>query len=184
MSRTISRRSISRITGVGAVDFHGQQKPAVRIQINPTVASAMGISLEDIRAAIGTATVDAPKGTLDGPKQSLTLDTTDQLFDAAAFESVIIAYRNGAPVRIRDVGKAINGVEDIRQAAWLGGQRAVIIDVHKQPGYNINADRRSSSRTHCRACNARCRPRSSCRFWATAPRRSAHRSATCSSPWR
>ena len=129
---------ISRITGVGQVDFHGQQKPAVRIQINPTVASAMGISLEDVRAVIGTATVNSPKGTLDGPKQSLTLDTTDQIFDAAAFESVIIAYRNGAPVRIRDIGKAIDGVEDIRQAAWLMGQRAVIIDVHKQPGYNIN----------------------------------------------
>ena len=129
---------ISRITGVGQVDFHGQQKPAVRIQINPTVASAMGVSLEDIRAAIGTATVDSPKGTLDGAKQSMTLDTTDQIFDAAAFESVIIAYRNGAPVRIRDIGKAIDGVEDIRQAAWLMGQRAVIIDVHKQPGYNIN----------------------------------------------
>jgi hydrophobe/amphiphile efflux-1 (HAE1) family protein len=129
---------ISRIRGVGVVDFHGQQKPAVRIQINPTVASAMGIGLEDVRAVIGTATVDAPKGTLDGPKQSLTLDTTDQIFDASVFESVIIAYRNGAPVRIRDVGKAINGVEDIRQAAWLGGQRAVIIDIDKQPGYNIN----------------------------------------------
>jgi hydrophobe/amphiphile efflux-1 (HAE1) family protein len=129
---------IARITGVGQVDFHGQQKPAVRIQINPTVASAMGIGLEDIRAAIGTATVDSPKGTLDGAKQSMTLDTTDQIFNAAAFESVIIAYRNGAPVRIRDVGKAIDGVEDIRQAAWLMGQRAVIIDVHKQPGYNIN----------------------------------------------
>jgi hydrophobe/amphiphile efflux-1 (HAE1) family protein len=129
---------ISRIRGVGVVDFHGQQKPAVRIQINPTVASAMGISLEDVRAAIGTATVDAPKGTLDGPKQSLTLDTTDQIFDASAFASVIIAYRNGAPVRVRDIGKAINGVEDIRQAAWLGGQRAVIIDIDKQPGFNIN----------------------------------------------
>jgi hydrophobe/amphiphile efflux-1 (HAE1) family protein len=129
---------ISRIRGVGVVDFHGQQKPAVRIQINPTVASAMGLSLEDVRAAIGTATVDTPKGTLDGPRQSLTLDTTDQLFDASAFEQVIIAYRNGAPVRIRDVGKAINGVEDIRQAAWLGSQRAVIIDIDKQPGYNIN----------------------------------------------
>jgi hydrophobe/amphiphile efflux-1 (HAE1) family protein len=129
---------ISRIRGVGVVDFHGQQKPSVRIQINPTIASAMGLSLEDVRAAIGTSTVDTPKGTLDGPKQSLTLDTTDQLFDASAFEQVIIAYRSGAPVRIRDIGKAINGVEDIRQAAWLGGQRAVIIDIDKQPGYNIN----------------------------------------------
>jgi multidrug efflux pump len=130
--------SIARISGVGQVDYHGQQKPSVRIQINPAVASSMGISLEDIRSAIGTATVDAPKGTLDGPKQSLTLDATDQLFDASAFDSVIIAYRNGAPVHVRDVGKAINGVEDIRQAAWVDGERAVIIDVHKQPGYNIN----------------------------------------------
>jgi hydrophobe/amphiphile efflux-1 (HAE1) family protein len=129
---------ISRITGVGLVDFHGQQKPSVRVQVDPRVASAMGLSLEDIRAAIGSATVNAPKGTLDGRKQSLTLDTTDQIFDASAFNSVIVAYRNGAPVRISDLGKAVNGVEDVREAAWLNGERAVIIDVHKQPGYNVN----------------------------------------------
>jgi hydrophobe/amphiphile efflux-1 (HAE1) family protein len=129
---------VSRITGVGLVDYHGQQKPSVRVQVDPALASSLGLSLEDVRAAIGTATVDAPKGTLDGPKQSLTLDTTDQLFDAAAFAQVIITYRNGAPVRIRDVGKAVNGVEDVRQAAWVMGQRAVLLDVHKQPGYNIN----------------------------------------------
>jgi multidrug efflux pump len=129
---------ISRITGVGMVDFHGQQKPAVRVQIDPSVASAMGLSLEDIRAAIGSATVNAPKGTFDGRKQSLTLDTTDQLFDASAFNAVIVAYRNGAPVRVSDLGKAVNGVEDVREAAWLNGERAIIIDVHKQPGYNVN----------------------------------------------
>jgi len=129
---------ISRITGVGMVDFHGQQKPAVRVQVDPSVASAMGLSLEDVRAAIGTATVNAPKGTLDGRRQSLTLDTTDQIFDASAFNSVIVAYRNGAPVRISDLGKAVNGVEDVREAAWLNGERAIIIDVHKQPGYNVN----------------------------------------------
>src|ERR1700681_4685049 len=129
---------ISRITGVGMADFHGQQKPAVRVQIDPSVASAMGLSLEDVRTAIGSATVNAPKGTLDGRKQSLTLDTTDQIFDASAFNSVIVAYRNGAPVRISDLGKAVNGVEDVREAAWLNGERAVIIDVHKQHGYNVN----------------------------------------------
>jgi hydrophobe/amphiphile efflux-1 (HAE1) family protein len=129
---------ISRITGVGLVDFHGQQKPAIRVQVNPSVATSMGMSLEDIRSAIATASVNSPKGTLDGPKRSLTLDTTDQIFDASAFNSVIIAYRNGAPVRVSDIGKAVDGVEDIREAAWLGGKRAVIIDVHKQPGYNIN----------------------------------------------
>jgi multidrug efflux pump subunit AcrB len=129
---------ISRVIGVGVVDYHGQQKAAVRIQINPQVASAMGISLEDVRAAINTATTDSPKGTLDGAKQSLTLDATDQIFDAATFAQVIVAYRNGAPVRIRDIGKAIDGVEDIRQAAWVMGRRAVIMDVDKQPGYNVN----------------------------------------------
>src|SRR5215471_2410896 len=129
---------ISRIIGVGVVDFHGQQKPAIRIQINPAAAAAIGISLEDVRAALATATVNSPKGTLDGPKQSLTLDTTDQVFDAATFNDAIIAYRNGAPVRVRDLGRAVSGVESTREAAWLGGRRAVIIDVHKQPGYNIN----------------------------------------------
>jgi len=129
---------LSRITGVGMIDYHGQQKPAIRVQINPAVASAMGVSLEEVRGAIVTATVNAPKGTLDGAKQSLTLDTTDQVFDAATFNSVIVAYRNGAPVRISDLGKAVEGVEEIREAAWLGGQRVVIIDVHKQPGYNVN----------------------------------------------
>ncbi|MBV9701995.1 MAG: efflux RND transporter permease subunit, partial [Methylobacteriaceae bacterium] len=129
---------LSRVTGVGVVDFHGEQKPAIRVQVNPTAVSALGLSLEDVRSALATATVNAPKGTLDGPKQSLTLDATDQLFDAATFNSVIVAYRNGAPVRVGDIGTALDGVEDIRQAAWLGGRRAVIIDVHKQPGYNIN----------------------------------------------
>ncbi|MGO4671073.1 efflux RND transporter permease subunit [Bosea sp. 2RAB26] len=129
---------ISRITGVGLVDFHGQQKPAVRVQVDPMAISALGLSLEEVRTALSTATVNAPKGTLDGPRQSLTLDATDQLFAASSFESVIIAYRNGAPIRVGDIGKAVDGVEDIRQAAWLGDKRAVIIDVHKQPGYNIN----------------------------------------------
>jgi multidrug efflux pump len=129
---------ISRIRGVGLVDYHGQQKPAIRVQINPAVASAMGLSLEEIRAGITTATVNSPKGTLDGQRQSLTLDTTDQIFDAATFNSVIVAYRNGAPVRIGDLGKAVEGAETIREAAWLGGRRVVIIDVHKQFGFNVN----------------------------------------------
>src|SRR5436853_1860433 len=126
---------ISRITGVGLVDYHGQQKPAIRIQVNPTVAAAMGLSLEDVRAGITTATINSPKGTLDGPRQSLTLDTTDQIFDASTFNSVIIAYRNGAPVRIGDLGRAVDSVEEIREAAWLGRQRVVIIDVHKLQGF-------------------------------------------------
>jgi hydrophobe/amphiphile efflux-1 (HAE1) family protein len=129
---------ISRIPGVGLVDYHGQQKPAIRVRINPMVASAMGVTLEDVRAALVTATVNSPKGTLDGARQSMTLDTTDQIFDASTFNSVIVAYRNGAPVHVSDLGRAVAGVENIREAAWLNGERAVVIDVHKQPGYNIN----------------------------------------------
>src|SRR5262249_52284454 len=129
---------IPPVAEVGLVDSRGQQRAAVRGKNTRWVASARGVSLEDVRGAIGTATVNAPKGTLDGAKQSLTLDTTDQVFDAETFNSVIVAYRNGAPVRIRDLGKAVEGVEAVREAAWLGGQRVVIIDVHKQPGYNIN----------------------------------------------
>ena len=129
---------ISRITGVGLVDLHGEQKPAIRVQVDPTAVAALGLGLEDIRAALASSTVNAPKGTLDGPRQSLTLDATDQLFDAASFNAVIIAYHNGAPVHVGDIGQAVDGVEDIHQAAWLGHQRAVIIDVHKQPGYNVN----------------------------------------------
>jgi multidrug efflux pump subunit AcrB len=128
---------LSRIPGVGLMDYQGQQKPAIRVQINPAVASAMDISLEDVRAVIATTTVDAPKGLLDGDKQSLTLDTTDQVFDVRTFNSAVVAYRKGAPVRVGDLGRAIDGPEMIRSAAWLNGQPAAIIDIHKQLGNNI-----------------------------------------------
>ena len=129
---------ISRIPGVGLVDFHGEQKAAVRVQIDPGAIAGLGLSLEDIRTALAGATVNMPKGVLDGPKRSLTLETSDQLQDATAFGAIVTGYHNGAAVRIRDVGRALDGVEDVRQAAWLGDKRVVIIDVHKQPGYNIN----------------------------------------------
>src|SRR5262252_4505496 len=174
---------ISRIKGVGLVDYHGQQKPAVRIRINPTVASAMGLSLEDIRAAITTATVNVPKGTLDGPKQSLTLDTTDQIFDAAAFNSVIVAYRNGAPVRVGDLGRAVDGVENIREAAWLGGERVVIIDVHKQFGYNVN-ETIELVKNSLPEIGSNLPPSIKLQVMGDAHRRSGPRSTTSRLPWR
>jgi multidrug efflux pump subunit AcrB len=128
---------LSRITGVGLIDYQGQQKPAIRVQIDPAVASAMDLSLEDVRAAIATTTVDAPKGLLDGAKQSMTLDATDQVFDAGTFNSAVITYRRGAPVRVADLRRAVDGPESIRSAAWLNGQLAAIIDIHKLPGSNI-----------------------------------------------
>jgi multidrug efflux pump len=130
-------KSISRLPGVGLVDFHGEQKPAVRVQIDPSAIVSRGLSLEDIRTALVRATVNAPKGTLDNSWQSVVLDTTDQLFSAAAYEHVIVAYRNGAPIRLSDIGVAIDGVEDIRTGAWSQGRRTVIVDIHKQPGFNV-----------------------------------------------
>jgi multidrug efflux pump len=130
-------QQLSRISGVGLVDLNGEQKPAVRVRINPTAVAALGISLEDIRNVLARATLNAPKGTLDGPHQSITVDTTDQLFNADAYNSTVVAYRNGAPVRIADIGTAIDSVEDINRAAWVQGKRTVIVDVHKQPGFNV-----------------------------------------------
>jgi hydrophobe/amphiphile efflux-1 (HAE1) family protein len=130
-------QQLSRVPGVGLVDLHGEQKPAVRVQIDPRKIAWLGISLEQIRAVLAVSTVDAPKGTLDGPRRSLTVDTTDQLMRASAFDDLVIAYHNGAPVRVRDVGRAVDSVEDVKQAAWIGDRRAIIVDIHKQPGFNV-----------------------------------------------
>jgi multidrug efflux pump len=128
---------ISRIAGVGFVDYHGQQKQAFRVQINPVKLAGLSLVMEDVRAALASATVNAPKGTLNGPKRSLTLDATDQFADVNAILNTVITYRANAAVRIVDVAEVTDGVEDIREAAWIGKKQAVIIDVHKQVGFNI-----------------------------------------------
>jgi multidrug efflux pump len=128
---------ISRIAGVGFVDYHGQQKQAFRVQINPVKLAGLSLVMEDVRAALASATVNAPKGTLNGPKRSLTLDATDQFADVNAILNTVITYRANAAVRIVDVAEVTDGVEDIREAAWIGKKQAVIIDVHKQLGFNI-----------------------------------------------
>jgi hydrophobic/amphiphilic exporter-1 (mainly G- bacteria), HAE1 family len=128
---------ISQIAGVGLVDFHGEQKPAVRVQINPDKIAQLGLSLEDIRIVLGASTVNGPKGNLDGPNRAVVLDATDQVFDADAFKNLVAAYKNGAPIRILDIGTAIDGAEDAKEAAWLQDKRTIIIDIHKQPGFNV-----------------------------------------------
>ena len=128
---------ISQITGVGLVDFHGEQKPAVRVQINPDKIAQLGLSLEDVRAVLGASTVNGPKGNLDGPSRSVVLEATDQVFDADAYKNLVVAYKNGAPIRIADIGTAIDGAEDAKEAGWLQDKRTIIIDVHKQPGFNV-----------------------------------------------
>ena len=128
---------IAQMRGVGLVDFHGQLRPAVRLRLDPTRLAALNLTMEDVRSAIGTQTLNAPKGTLSGTHQSVLLNATDQIMHAEAYRSLVIAYRNGAPVRLSDVGTAIDAPEDIHEAAWLQDERTVIIDIHKLPGFNV-----------------------------------------------
>src|SRR5262250_3238828 len=134
-------QKISQVTGVGLVSISGGQKPAVRIRVNPTALASYGLSLEDVRTALAAANVDQAKGTLDGPRQSFTIDANDQLLSGAQYAPIVIAYRNGGPVRLVDVASIEDDVENVRQAAWVGqnGQLspAVIVNIQRQPGANI-----------------------------------------------
>jgi hydrophobe/amphiphile efflux-1 (HAE1) family protein len=128
---------IAQISGVGLVGIGGQVKPAIRIQVNPQALAARGIGLEDVRSVIAQANVDLPKGTLNSPRQTYTLNTNDQLLKPDAYDALIVAYRNGSPVRIRDIGKAIEGPENNLMAGWYNKQRAVILAIQRVPGANV-----------------------------------------------
>ena len=134
-------QKISQVTGVGLVSISGGQKPAVRIQVNPAALASYGIGMEDVRTALAAANVDQAKGTLDGPHQSYTIDANDQLLSGAQYKPIVIAYRNGAPVRLSDVATVTDSVENSQQAAWMGVGNtlspAVIVNIQRQPGANI-----------------------------------------------
>jgi HAE1 family hydrophobic/amphiphilic exporter-1 len=130
-------QQISQISGVAQVIIGGQQKPSIRVQVDPAKLVAKGLSMEDIRGQIALTTVDSPKGNIDGDKRAYTIYANDQLLDADKWNDVIIAYRNGGPLRIRDIGRAVTGPEDAKQAAWANGKRGVFLVVFKQPGANV-----------------------------------------------
>ena len=130
-------QQISQISGVAQVSIGGQQKPAIRIQIDPAKLVAKGLQLEDVRSQIAITTVDNPKGNIDGNTRSYTIYANDQLPQSKDWNDVIIAYRNGGPLRIRDIGQAVSGPEDAKQAAWANGKRGVFLVVFKQPGANV-----------------------------------------------
>jgi hydrophobe/amphiphile efflux-1 (HAE1) family protein len=136
-AETLLAQQMSQISGVSQVSVFGQQKPAVRVQIDPAKIASMGLSLEDIRATLATVTVDQPKGSFDGANQSFTIYNNDQLTMAKDYQDVILAYANGAPVRIRDVGQAIDGPENTRLASWQSGARGITLAVFRQPGANV-----------------------------------------------
>jgi len=127
---------ISQISGVGLVSISGGQKPAVRIQANPTALAAYGINLEDLRNALTATSLDSAKGSFDGPNQDYTINANDQLSTSADYHQVVVAYRNGAPVMLTDVAKIVDGVENSKLAAWVNATPAIVINIQRQPGAN------------------------------------------------
>jgi hydrophobic/amphiphilic exporter-1 (mainly G- bacteria), HAE1 family len=130
-------QQISMISGVAQVIIGGQQKPSVRVQVDPAKLVAKGLELEDVRNVINITTVDGPKGNIDGDTRAYTIYANDQMLESKDWNDVIVAYRNGGPLRIRDIGKAVTGPEDAKQAAWANGERGVFLVVYKQPGANV-----------------------------------------------
>ena len=137
LADTTLAQKISQLSGVGLVSISGGQRPAVRVQANPTALASYGLSLEDLRTALGNANVDQAKGTFDGKNQAFTIGANDQLFSSAGYKPIIIAFRNGAPVRLSDVAVAVDSAENVKQAAWADKQPAVILNIQRQPGANI-----------------------------------------------
>jgi len=133
----IIAQQVSQMNGVGLVDYHGPQRPAIRIQLDPDKVAARGLTLEDIRSAVGAQTVNQPKGQLTGDGRTTVLDATDQIMDVPAFRSMVIAYKNGSPIRAEDLGTVLSAPEDVNQAAWLQDTRSVMLDVHKMAGSNV-----------------------------------------------
>jgi hydrophobe/amphiphile efflux-1 (HAE1) family protein len=136
-AQNILLQKLSQISGVGLVGIGGAQQPTVRVQVDPEALAARGINLEDVRTVLGQANVDLPKGTLNSPRQTYTLNTNDQLFKPDQYADLIVAYRNGSPVRIRDIGRAISAGENELIAGWFNQQRAIILAVQRQPGANV-----------------------------------------------
>jgi hydrophobic/amphiphilic exporter-1 (mainly G- bacteria), HAE1 family len=145
-------QQISQMSGVGLVTIGGEQKPSIRVQIDPAKLVAKNLSLEEVRSQLAITTVNTPKGNVDGPVRSYTIYANDQLTIADAWNDVIVAYRNGAPLRVRDIGQAIAGPEDAKKAAWAQGKRCVFLVVFKQPGANVidTVDRIKAKLPHLR----------------------------------
>jgi len=130
-------QKISQLPGVGLVSISGGQRPAVRIQANPKALAAYNMTMEDLRAAIVAANVNQAKGSFDGPRQAYIIGANDQLFSAKEYRSLVVAYRNNAPVRLTDVAEAIDDAENVRQAAWINNSPGVIVNIQRQPGANV-----------------------------------------------
>src|SRR5438477_1290061 len=132
-------QKIAQLPGVGLVSISGGQRPAVRVQANPAALSAYGLTLEDLRAAVAAANVNQAKGSFDGPRQSSVIGANDQLLTSRDYKPLIVAFRNNAPVTLENVADVIDDAENVRQAAWMNGTPAVIVNIQRQPGANVIA---------------------------------------------
>jgi multidrug efflux pump len=130
-------QKISQQPGVGLVSLSGGARPAVRIQVNPQALAAYGLAIDDVRTTLGNVNVNTPKGNFDGPSRSSTINANDQITKAQDYDDVVVAYRNGAPIRLSDVAKVVNGPENGKLAAWSGTTPAIIVNVQRQPGANV-----------------------------------------------
>jgi multidrug efflux pump len=130
-------QKIAQLPGVGLVSLSGGQKPAVRIQVNPALLAGYGLTLDDVRNAVAAANVNQAKGSLDGPYQAYTIGANDQLHQSAQYRTLVVAYRNNAPVQLADVADVVDGAENVRQAAWMNDRPAVVVNIQRQPGANI-----------------------------------------------
>ncbi|MDB6171370.1 MAG: acriflavine resistance protein [Chthoniobacteraceae bacterium] len=137
LADTVLAQKLSQVTGVGLVTIQGNQKPAVRVRVDPVALAAAGLGLEDVRTALVASNVNAPKGSFDGARQSYSIGANDQIFSAEEYRPIIIAYKNGSPIRISDVGDVVDNVENTRLAGWVGDKPSVILDIQRQPGANI-----------------------------------------------
>ena len=130
-------QKISQLAGVGLVSISGGQRPAVRVQANPRALAAYGLNIDDLRSTVATANVNIPKGNFDGPMRAYTVNANDQLKSAADYNNIIVAFKNGAPVRLTDVAKVVDGPENTKLAAWMNTIPAIIVNVQRQPGANV-----------------------------------------------
>ena len=130
-------QKLAQVSGVGLVSISGGQRPAIRIQVDPRALTAYNLSLEDLRAAIGANNVNQAKGSFDGPDRAYTIDANDQLLSAEQFAQMVVAYRDGSPLRLHQVAGVVRDVENTRQAAWSGREPAVLVNIQRQPGANV-----------------------------------------------
>ena len=151
-------QKISQLPGVGLVSISGGQRPAVRVQANPTALASYGMSLEDLRTSLGQANVDQAKGTFDGPRQSWTIGANDQLLSSDQYAPIVVAYRNGAPIRLSDVATVIDSAENVKQAAWVNTTPAVLLEHPAPARHQHHRAWSTASRKCCPSCARRCRP--------------------------